>query len=239
MTMPNIDDVILACVESLDPSRPVLDLRGGRVGPEERAASAVDVRKAFLALRRKEMIVATACHIAPAIGGIDRAGAVVAFLKERFPRATWTRSVVKREYERARARVAEALGIDSEPRSTHPRLECAAEIDDPEADPRIGVYIIRCDTTGRTKIGRSVDIATRIRAHAHTLEGRRFPGPSRVVGMIECDAGSVIALEGMLHWVYRDKRIGNFEIFLPDLNPLPESFKTFADVARAVSRSAA
>lgn len=101
-----------------------------------------------------------------------------------------------------------------------------------------GVYIIACDTTGRRKIGKSIDVALRLSTHAQNLPCPELPGPLRLVRLIHCSRRSLGFVENSLHWIYEESRIGGKEFFGAKLNPPPESFRTQREVVRYASLKA-
>jgi hypothetical protein len=101
-----------------------------------------------------------------------------------------------------------------------------------------GVYVIACDTTGRRKIGKSIDVALRLSTHAINLPCNELPGPLRLVRLIPCPARSLSYVETSLHWIYEESRIGGREFFGSELTPSPESFRTPREVVHYASRMA-
>ena len=93
-----------------------------------------------------------------------------------------------------------------------------------------GLYVIRCSASGRYKIGKSTNVAARLRGHASSLQSDRMIGPFECLRVISCSPTQLDWLELVLHHVYDDHREDRQEIFEAGLLPPPESLKTAADV---------
>lgn len=92
-----------------------------------------------------------------------------------------------------------------------------------------GVYVIRCEASGRYKIGKSTDVAARLRSHAASLTWN-LPGRLRLERVIPCTPRTLGFLELAMHWIYDEGRTGAVEIFEAGLAPPPGSLRSAADV---------
>jgi len=96
-----------------------------------------------------------------------------------------------------------------------------------------GVYVIRCETTGRYKIGKSVDVAMRLHQHSYSLACDEVPGPLRLLRMIPCTPEQLGLTELFMHRLYGESRIGSAEFFEAELDPAPETLRSVKDVLEA------
>lgn len=99
-----------------------------------------------------------------------------------------------------------------------------------------GLYVIRCETTGRYKLGKSRDVAARLHGHSKELPCDRMPGPLDCIRVIPCSPAELDALELILLSIYRAARADRREIFEAVLSPRPESLRT-AEEVRALHRT--
>jgi hypothetical protein len=96
-----------------------------------------------------------------------------------------------------------------------------------------GVYVIQCEESGRYKIGKSLDVAVRLKQHSIALSSDRMPGTLRLRRIIPCTERRLGHLELLLHWLYDPHRTSAEEVFEAGLIPPPESLRTVADVFAA------
>lgn len=104
---------------------------------------------------------------------------------------------------------------------------------------RAGIYFIACEEKARIKIGKSIDLRTRITAHAHSLGGHELMrGELSLYHVIYCDHHSVGLLEAAAHSIYGPRRYSVAEFFLMPLDPDPRSFgSAYSLAARACEDS--
>jgi hypothetical protein len=149
---------------------------------------------------------------------------------ERDRAAAEKRAATRRE--RVEAVRARARAAGAEEREYMRRRRNAALLRVSDRIPRgvRGVYVIR----GRSgvvlsKIGRSSDVAGRLRSHA--LAGIPEIASDLVLSrLIVCDVGMDRPLEALLHWIFRAGRIAGTEVFRDIPGCVPEQFCSPADV---------
>lgn len=93
-----------------------------------------------------------------------------------------------------------------------------------------GIYVIRCEATGRYKIGKAMDVRSRLFDHSKRLIGDRMPGPLSCLRVIQCSPRMLAWIEHALHLIYGESRQTREEIFEGGVAPPPESLRTAADV---------
>lgn len=182
---------------------------------------------AFAALNQQQRMVCWALNSASGCDQ-DAIDGAVRFLRSSRPLRSWRSTIVARTYKQAREIMGAVLGIDGVERSTLALRETAREF-----SGKSGIYVIRCESSGRFKIGRSVDLSSRLLDHARSLATSWMPGPLRCVRVIECPTHLIVPAEQMAHWIFGRWRIGESEIFEAGLDPDPASIKTIDDLAMA------